>query len=222
MSNNFSFANVNNFDDHINSSVRGYSDMISDVIKMSQYFIESKSRVIDIGCSTGLMLDKMEMSNRAVLDHVDYVGIESENNMIQNQVANSAVRFFNGDVRKFTEWANASLITSIFTLQFINRTARADILRQIYDALNPGGAFIFTEKVYSDSPRLQDMLTSIYYDFKRENFEDKDILDKERSLRHMLRPNSTNELLELLGEAGFTHCEPFWQSHLFRGWVCLK
>lgn len=223
--NEFSFATVEKFDDHINDSVRGYSNLIDDVIHMSQYFLEPNTRMIDIGCSTGKMIHEMSNVNKDVITNISYTGIESEPNMIENQIEDKSIKYFNDDVREYKNWRNASLITSIFTLQFINKCDRQKIVTDVYRALNPGGAFIFAEKVYSKNSRIQDMLTFMYYDFKRQKFDAESILDKERSLRHMLRPMTEHDLVglnSLVQKAGFSVIEPFWRNFNFVGYVAIK
>ena len=50
----FTFAHrEEGFDKHIEQSIRGYSDLIQDVISLSRHFIEDNTNVVDIGCSTG-------------------------------------------------------------------------------------------------------------------------------------------------------------------------
>lgn len=221
----FSFGTVDDFDEHIDKSVRGYSDLIRDVKSMAQYFITSDTKMIDVGCSTGKMLSEIENSNRESIPDVEYVGIECCENMIKNQIENSNISYFNDDVRNYKDWMNVSLVTSIFTLQFISHAARIPIVTAINRSLNDGGAFIFAEKVLSENSRVQDMLTFMHYDHKRKYFEDEDILDKEKSLRHMLRPCSVDGLVGLhsvVQRAGFSKIEPFWRNFNFVGYIAIK
>ena len=63
----FSFSAVaKNFDNHINRSIRGYNDLWNDVISMSKYFVENKTNVVDIGCSTGSLLSEMHKKNKTI------------------------------------------------------------------------------------------------------------------------------------------------------------
>ena len=56
----FTFAHrQEGFDEHINKSIRGYSELLNDVIAYSQYFVDSGTNVVDIGCSTGTNLIKI-------------------------------------------------------------------------------------------------------------------------------------------------------------------
>jgi tRNA (cmo5U34)-methyltransferase len=95
-------------------------------------------------------------------------------------------------------------------------------LENIYEGLNVGGAFIFAEKTMCENPRFQDMLTFNYYDYKRKNFSSEDIMDKERTLRHMLKPNTWRELLDMLHSVGFEDIQPFWRNHMFVGAIAIK
>ena len=60
----FTFAQRSEgFDTHIDLSIRGYSNLIDDVLKLSEYFVEDETNVVDIGCSTGKMLKAMINQN---------------------------------------------------------------------------------------------------------------------------------------------------------------
>ena len=224
----FTFAHRDEgFDNHIDKSIRHYSTLHDDIVKMSQYFVEDHTHVYDLGCSTGKTLGAMIDQNRTFAPDAHYVGIECaegfredmQERMREYETDDLELRF--EDIRNADVY-NASLITSIFTLQFMPRADRQSTLNQVYEALNPGGAFIFAEKTYSCSPKVQDMLTFMYYDFKRESFDATDIMDKEQTLRHMLKPNTWSELNEMLEEAGFTSIQTFWQNHLFVGAIAIK
>lgn len=98
---------------------------------------------------------------------------------------------------------------------------RQEVINKIYGGLNTGGAFIFSEKTFSCNPRIQDMMTFTFYDYKRKNFSDKEILDKEVQLRHMMKLNTKTELYGMLDNAGF-EVHNFWQNFNFMGAIALK
>jgi hypothetical protein len=62
----------------------------------------------------------------------------------------------------------------------------------------------------------------MFYDFKRKSFGTEDIMDKEQSLRSMLKPNTWSELTDMLSLAGFESVQTFWQHHLFVGAIAIK
>jgi tRNA (cmo5U34)-methyltransferase len=224
----FTFAHRDEgFDNHIDKSIRHYSTLHDDIVKMSQYFVEDHTHVYDLGCSTGKTLGAMIDQNRTFAPDAHYVGIECAAGFYEDmqkrmmEYETDDLELQSEDIRN-ADMYNASLITSIFTLQFMPRADRQETLNQVYEALNPGGAFIFGEKTYSCSSKVQDMLTFMYYDFKRESFEAEDIMDKEQTLRHMLKPNTWSELNEMLEIAGFESVQTFWQNHLFVGAIAIK
>jgi hypothetical protein len=47
-------------------------------------------------------------------------------------------------------------------------------------------------------------------------------MDKERQLRHMTKPSTRLELINMCKEAGFEAVDTFWQNHAFTGFIALK
>jgi hypothetical protein len=83
---------------------------------------------------------------------------------------------------------------------------------------------IIAEKTLSRLSRLNDMLTSIYYEFKRQSFTEEEILAKERSLRSMMKLWTEEQILNSLKVAGFagTDVQCFWRNHNFAAFIGLK
>jgi len=223
----FTFAQrEEGFDNHIEKSIRGYTNLWYDILKMSEYFVDDFSNVVDVGCSTGKLLKAMIAQN-TFAPNAQYYGIEVEEDFFktydddEKQYYN--LNYHRGDVRSF-QFDNCNLVTSIFTLQFIPEIDRTDIIRQIYDGLNVGGAFIFAEKTAAESSRIHEMRTFTYYDYKRQNFTSDDILDKEKQLRHMMKLNTRTELVNKCATAGFqfNKIESFWQNFGFTGFIAIK
>ena len=227
----FTFAHrQEGFDEHIDWSIRGYSDLLDDVINLSRYFVENNTKVVDIGCSTG-KLTKRVMEYNDICSSANYVGVEVAegffNNMdkrevqLNKQFPNTSLEFIKDDIRNY-KFENCSLVTSLFTLQFMPYSSRETIVQNIYDGLNEGGAFIFAEKIDTSHSRLENMLRTIYYDFKNQKFSYDDIMTKEKTLQNMLKPNSWIEIENMLDSAGFKAVQSFWQNHLFIGAMAIK
>lgn len=253
----FTFAHEDGgFDNHINKSIRGYNDMSHDVIEMSQYFVQPRSIVLDLGCSTGRMLRAIYEKNKDYLSECSFIGIDYEESfrdafketwkdvgddrmttgvdpMIVARNKN-IVDFYGTDLTTYnmsnlmrtnpysTETNYVSYAMSVFTLQFMPRVARERVLKNVYQSLLPGGAFVCAEKIYADTAKVQDMMTFLYYDYKKKSFSEKEIMDKEVKLRHMLRPTSRDDLEKMLHSAGFETIYPFWQNYNFVAYVCIK
>lgn len=223
----FTFAQrEEGFDNHIEHSIRGYTNLWNDVLKYSEYFVEDCTDVVDVGCSTGKLLKAM-IGQNTFAPKAQYVGIEVEEDFYKtyddDEKRYAYLAYHRGDVRDF-HFKNCSLVTSIFTLQFIPEVQRLDIIRQIYDGLNPGGAFIFAEKTVSEYSKIQEIKTFTYYDYKREHFTAEDILDKEKQLRHMMKLNTRNELISKCATAGFSFqkIDSFWQNYGFTAFIAIK
>ena len=85
-----------------------------------------------------------------------------------------------------------------------------------------GGGFVLSEKLLSDDGKTQNMMDFLYYDFKRSNFSEKEILDKEVELRHLSKSISEDQLIKQLKSVGFSKIQTFWRNFNFVGLVCFK
>lgn len=223
----FSFANyADDFDRHIEQSIRGYRDLVEDCVELSQYFVEDGTVVCDIGCSTGRMLAAIQSRNRERAPAARYVGIDIEPafKSYWSRLEGANIRFVAQDILAFDNFVDLSLVTSIFTLQFLPERYRREVCRKIFAGLVPGGAFIIAEKTFAKISKTQDMLTSLYLQYKRQHFSDEEILEKEKSLRDKMKPGRESDLVRLLAEAGFKAdaIEPFWRSYMFGAYICVK
>lgn len=213
----FSFSTIDNFDEHINKSIRGYNILNELIIELAKYFIEENTNVYDLGCSTGTLLRELKSRYRA-----NYIGIEKEHNFTKDLQNRKNLTFLKMDIREFKSFTNANLITSIFTLQFIPLRDREEILRNIYNGLNKGGAFIFSEKIFSKYAKINDILTFLYYDFKQTSFSSEEILNKERDLRAIMKPITLKENIKLLKKVGFKEIDIFFKIYNFTGILAIK
>ena len=224
----FTFAHrEEGFDEHIEKSIRGYSNLLEDVISLSRYFVEDNTSIVDIGCSTGKLTKAMIEYNEDHCSDGNYIGIEIAEGFYKDlenradELKKHQVDFILDDIRNY-DFENCSLVTSIFTLQFMPKKDRLNVIKNIYKGLNDGGAFIFAEKTICQNALVQDMITFNYYDYKRKSFDTEDIMDKERTLRHMMKPNTWEEIEINLTKAGFSDVQPFWRNHAFVGALAIK
>lgn len=228
----FTFAHrEEGFDNHIEKSIRGYNHLHDDVINLSRYYVEDWTNVVDIGSSTGKTIEAMALQNENIAKSASYIGVEVATGFkadmekrfrfLQERLPETFFEFEFSDIRNY-EFYNCSLVTSLFTLQFMPPKDRKQVIKNIYNGLNDGGAFIFAEKTVADTGRFQDMFTFTYYDYKRKSFTEKDIMEKEVTLRNMLKPNTWNELTDMLHSAGFRNVQPFWRNFLFVGAIATK
>jgi len=223
----FSFAGfAEDFESHIHKSIRGYGDLRADCIGLSQYFVDDETTVLDIGCSTGQFLNQVRSSNETGAPNAAYIGIDVEESFQKHWDIYRAdnLEFIVSDVRKFDGFENLSFVTSLFSLQFIPEKDRRSIMQKIYAGLVDGGALVVAEKTLSQSSKIQDMMTFMYYDFKSQHFSEAELLRKEQSLRDKMKLWSEGQIVEMLVKAGFQsqNIQPFWRNHLFVGMLAVK
>ena len=227
----FTFAHrEEGFDEHIDKSIRGYQDLLSDIVSLSRYFVEKETNVYDIGCSTCKLTEAMLKKNQDIED-VHYYGIEVADGFVGDMKSReiklnsdyswNKIKFLHEDVRD-SMISNASLITSVFTLQFMSMRDRLPMIKKVYNGLNEGGAFIFAEKTICENAKFQEMITFNFYDYKRKFFDTKDIMDKEQTLRNIMKPNTWKQIEKYIYDAGFKDVQPFWRNHMFVGAIAVK
>jgi len=214
----FSFDTVKDFDKHIDKSIPSYSTLLNIIENISSYFIRDYYNVYDLGCSTGTLIKRLYAKDNT---KANFIGYDISNNLLP-EIEDDRIYFYNRDITKDVNLNRASLIFSIFTLQFIDYYKRERIIKNVYDSLIKGGAFIVTEKIFLEDARLQDIFTFSLYDYKINSFTALEILDKQRDLRKIMFPISEKENLELFRKVGFKTIEPFFQSLNFKGWILLK
>ena len=144
--NDFTFAHrEEGFDNHIEMSIRGYGNLHDDIVSMSRYFVDNESSVYDIGSSTGKTILAMADQNYSFAPKCHYIGVEIADGFeeamndrvveVEGKYPDTIVSYLKDDIRE-VEIHNASLVTSIFTLQFMPRNARAEVIDRIYEGLN--------------------------------------------------------------------------------------
>ena len=220
--NNWSFGGENTleFDEHVNGSVPMYNEFHNEIIDMSCFFAQKNSKIIDIGTSTGILINKLKENNKE--KNIDFVGIDIEEDMIKEcKKRYDNIDFFNIDAIDF-DYTNSSIITSVLTFQFINIKDRKRILDKIYNQLNDGGVLFVVEKIRTDIPLIHDIYNDLYYDFKLKQFTTDEIMKKNQSLRGIMNPLTVNENIEMFKEAGFEKIDIFMKINNFVGFVIIK
>jgi tRNA (cmo5U34)-methyltransferase len=224
----FSFSTITDFDRHIDREIRGYDLLFSMVTGLADSIIEGGSTVYDIGCSTGRLINMLATAFAAERDEarqrdVTFVGYEPNWNFAQGFVpATHAVRFRHEPVTVDTRFPGASLITSLFTLQFTSVRDRPRILRNVYRGLHAGGALILAEKVYAGDAAIERLINDRHIDFKSEGSSAEAILSKDRRLRAIMRPLTLDANYRMLQKAGFTRYESFWRVNNFVAVLAVK
>lgn len=213
----FDFSKVDNFDKHINMSIPHYDTLIKNFSGLINYYSQFDSTVLDLGCSTGSLLGSLQKK-----DSCNYIGVDKihfkENNASQKDWS-----FVQDDIESFLSsniFKNFSVISSVFTLQFLPRQKRNNVLNYIKQHIEKDTVFLISEKVYLKDTILQTLIHKLHLEQKRKSFNDKEILDKELQLMNSMFCLSETELYKELQTLG--NVTKIWQSYNFMGFVITK
>lgn len=211
----FSFDTIQNFEKHITQSIPMYTEAMDIIKSILSRFIIDNTNIYDIGCSDGRLLSGIN-TNKSVRK----IGIDKSLNLLRHST--EQVSFLHIDLQNDFVFNNASVILSIFTLQFMPINCRRQIIQRIYDGLIDGGCFIFAEKIYSQDSYISDIFTFEYYDFKNKNFTTDEILCKERDLRKIMRSITHDDNIRMLQNVGFNRYDTLFKYMNFEYILAIK
>lgn len=212
------------FDDMLVRSIPFYKEIHKLIIDMVDKYYLGEGKIYDFGCSTGTTID---LINRHLAGKTaSYVGVDLSAPMIEkaqqklNDVSN--VELICGDMTQ-VEVSDAQVVILNYTLQFLAEEKRKEFLEKIYRGLRPGGLIILSEKIKSPHAPVQDLITELYYDFKKANgYSELEISQKREALENVLVPLTATGQIELLQSAGFAHSEMIFRWYTFASFIGIK
>lgn len=210
------------FDEHVNQSVPMYEEIHNLIGDISTWYLLDGTNMYDIGTSTGKVIHTLK--NKHPSKKVNYIGIDNSKEMIE-KVSNNLpdAKFIYEDVTEGFEFKNASLITSVLTMQFIQEDKRQYIINNVYEGLNKGSAFILVEKVIGNNSRFNEIWNDLYHELKLKNgLSEKHVFDKARAIRGIMKPYTVQENTDLLKNAGFKDIDMFFKWNNFVGFIAVK
>lgn len=223
----FNGSVVDSFDDHVSKSVPLYNEGHELICDMSDFFIKPDSVCYEIGSSTGTLTLKLAEHNKAKAA-ARFIGIDIEADMIakaKDKAANLPglnVDFLVEDVLKMT-LEPADMLVCYYTVQFVRPSVRQALMDKLYASLNWGGALLLFEKVRGADARFQDILTTLYDDYKlRKGYTPEEIVSKTNSLKGVLEPFSTQGNIDMLKRAGFVDINTVQKYLCFEGFLAIK
>lgn len=212
------------FDDMLARSIPQYEVMRNACFDVGRRYVKEHTQVIDMGCSRGEALSRFV---EQPIEGVEFIGLE-----ISRPMLNAAAQRFQGvknvlivehDLRSPFPYRFASLTLAVLTLQFTPIEYRQRILRDVYKATVPGGAFILVEKILGATADVDRLMVETYYDMKREQGYTEDQIQRKRlSLEGVLVPVTAAWNEQLLHQAGFNQIDCFWRWMNFAAWVAIR
>lgn len=197
------------FDDMLSRSVPFYREVLNLTADFAILNLKENDRVLDLGCSTATTLT--EIFKRSNFD-LELIGIDNSKAMLDR--AKKKIKAFGVDIKLIEsdildfEFGKSDLIISNYTLQFIRPIYREELLKKIYDSLNDGGVFIFSEKVITNDKILNKQMIDAYFEFKKkQGYSEFEISQKREALENVLIPYTVRENFEILNRVGFKHSD---------------
>ncbi|MBT4162509.1 MAG: carboxy-S-adenosyl-L-methionine synthase CmoA [Gammaproteobacteria bacterium] len=204
----FDAAVADVFQDMIERSVPGYGLILQLIGSLAERYGRSQTNVYDLGCSLGASTLQLR---KHVPPNCQVIGVDSSEAMVERCRAtlsrdHSAAPF---DIRledlRNTVIENASIVVLNFTLQFVPDQERLAILKRIAEGIVPGGILLLAEKVRFDGESEQSLMADLHHDFKKyQGYSDLEVAQKRTALENVLVPNSEQQHISRLAEAGFS------------------
>lgn len=211
------------FGDMLSRSIPDYDMMRELVFKIGKNFIKEGSTIVDMGCSNGLSIEEFVKAFPQNCFHLLDVSVPMLDACKDRFSDHPLVFVRNNDLRNGLPVRDFDLALSILTLQFTPIEYRQNILQDVYDKLNEGGAFILVEKVLGNSARIDNLFVKEYYDMKKDNgYTQEQIANKRKSLEGVLVPLTASFNEHLLHQVGFKYVDCFFRCLNFSGWIAIK
>lgn len=223
----FDHSVVEVFPDMIKRSVPGYSTIIQGIGEIAQRFVQPSSKIYDLGCSLGaasfVVRQQIEQSD------CEIIAIDNSPAMVEKcQLIHSGYKFDTpiqvqeADICKI-EIKDASLVILNFTLQFLRREQRLELIKRIYQGLKPGGCLVLSEKLSMKQSSLDQHIIDLHHDFKKRNgYSDMEISQKRAALENVLLPDTRKQHFERFAEAGFEQYDSWFQHYNFSSLIAIK
>jgi len=214
------------FDDMLSRSVPFYDEMLKLTTSFALKYLNNNGTVYDLGCSTASTL--INISNHIKdKQNITLVGIDTSHAMLNR--ASQKAKAYGCDI-KFIEddifnvgFEKSNVIISNYTLQFIRPLQREKLIKKIYDSLEEGSVFIFSEKVITDENILNKQFIDEYYKFKKtQGYSEFEIAQKREALENVLIPYTYEENKRMILDAGFKHFDCIFKWINFSTFIAIK
>jgi len=189
-------------------------------------------KVVDLGASRGSAIAALKAQD--IKPSAEFWGLEESQPMLDVMRERFATDRYvfptHCDLRHVTNNTayglspgGTSVIMSVLTLMFIPMEHRQRVLQVMYDALEPGGYFLYVEKILGSSARMNSILADGYYAMKARNgYTQEEIDTKKTSLEGVLVPLTYDMHLSMLKQAGFRHVDTYFRHYNFCGMLAIK
>jgi tRNA (cmo5U34)-methyltransferase len=213
------------FDDMVRRSVPGYDSMIQMIGLIARMYGQDNTNYYDLGSSTGAISLAIALNNKHQKN--TFFAIDNSEEMVSKCKQNLESKIDNlqatcADINQI-HIENASIVVLNLTLQFIDVKNRSNLIKKIYEGLNPGGVLIISEKIHFEDKETQDQITNLHIDFKKENgYSELEIANKRQAIENVLITDTKAIHIERLKDSGFKDTSCFFQCLNFVSFLSVK
>jgi tRNA (cmo5U34)-methyltransferase len=215
------------FPDMIARSVPGYELVVPMIGMLARLYAKPATQLYDLGCSLGAVSLAMSVAVRA--PDTKIVAVDNSRAMIEQckQMLLEQKGSVPVDVRLQnmldTKIENASVVVLNFTLQFLDRGQRQQLINTISAGLCEGGVLIISEKICFDDQQEQVDQSRWHHDFKRtQGYSDLEIARKRNALEDVLQPDTEERHIERLLRAGMSNPRRWFQCFSFASYIAFR
>ena len=213
------------FDDMVRRSVPGYDSMIQMIGLIARMYGQDNTNYYDLGSSTGAITLSIALNNKS--KNNQFFAIDNSKEMVEQCEKNLHSKVDNlqaicDDINQ-VKINSASIVVLNLTLQFIDVNLRSNLIKKIYDGLEPGGILIISEKIHFDDAVTQNQITKLHMDFKKENgYSELEIANKRQAIENVLITETKEQHLNRLRDCGFVETSCFFQCLNFVSFLSVK
>ena len=213
------------FDDMVRRSVPGYDSMIQMIGLIARIYGQDNTNYYDLGSSTGAITLSIALNNKS--KNNQFFAIDNSKEMVEQCEKNLHSKVDNlqaicDDINQ-VKINSASIVVLNLTLQFIDVNLRSNLIKKIYDGLEPGGILIISEKIHFDDAVTQNQITKLHMDFKKENgYSELEIANKRQAIENVLITETKEQHLNRLRDCGFVETSCFFQCLNFVSFLSVK
>ncbi len=215
------------FPDMIKRSVPGYATIVSMTGLLAGKYAVAGSALYDLGCSLGA-------STLAMRQHIQQpdcriISVDNSSAMLERcqsiidtDTHETPVTLTCADVQDVVI-TNASVVVLNFTLQFIPRELRDQVISGIYRGCCPAESWCCRRKSPLRTRTWTQLNIELHHQFKRANgYSELEVARKRSALETVLLPETLNQHKQRIADAGFNSCDVWFQCFNFASLVALK
>ncbi len=229
----FNDAVASVFDDMIERSVPGYRSIVLQTGMLAGKFSIPGTTCYDLGSSLGAatlsMRHQIERHHQQSAAKIPIIAIDNSaamlsrmNARISNEGSPVPVTTELADITTYS-YTKHSVAVLNFTLQFIPLQDRSTIIQSLADNMISGGALILSEKIKFEDEQQQQLMVSMYENFKRSNgYSELEISQKRDALENVLIPETLQAHKKRLLNSGFSSVEVWFQCFNFASLVAFR